>query len=643
MSFPDRDQASYRIRKRSGRLARDRRGAENRTNGEEDDYNNRYIANYSKGLEHFPITDPKAGEVNPDEYDKLRDGDFDDIDFVNPVNQAVQLINPQAGLAFDLEGPDSHDMAIREAPRIGPRPSGGGGDNGAEAAGEMAELYWMTLCRDLPFRDYDGSESGPVPQLIIDAVSDLNSNTNYTDFPHKRVGIINNIGNDIGDKIFAKRFDIPAGAEIITNTTIFRGFTDGDRKGPYISQFLWKNIPLGTLLIEQIQFELNMYPIGFGGVPNGRDHLTDYTRWLKIQDGFKDQDGLNVDDFMTDDINNTDKFKRHIITGRDISFYVHRDQLYQSYLNACLILLGGEYPYDPICPFDSRLPYQPLNSDANDLRNEMGFITFGGPHILSLVAEVATRAAKAIWYQKWFVHRRLRPEAFGGLIHRQLNNTTTSSPPPPPPLTPGLSQPNPAYPINNEILGKTASNQILGRIKEHNKQQNNHFTRTDLQGSFLLPQAFPEGSPTHPSYGAGHATVAGACVTVLKAFFKEDEIIKNPVIPKRLTIPIDVKDSNGTIVFKRTTELEDYIGPDFNQLTVGEELDKLAANISIGRSWAGVHYRSDYAESILLGEQIALGILQEQADTYEEEEFACTLTRFSGKRIKFVGKEIIDI
>ncbi len=40
-------------------------------------------------------------------------------------------------------------------------------------------------------------------------------------------------------------------------------------------------------------------------------------------------------------------------------------------------------------------------------------------------------------------------------------------------------------------------------------------------GNALLPMAFPEGSPTHPAYGAGHATVAGACVTILKAWFDE--------------------------------------------------------------------------------------------------------------------------
>jgi membrane-associated phospholipid phosphatase len=641
MSFPDRDQKSYDKREEAAKLAKNRRGAENRTNGEEDDYRNQngkrnFIANYSKGLKHFPITNTSgqphanAGEVEPDEYDHLRDRDFDDIVFRYPINEAVPLINPRAGLAFDLEGPDSHDMAIRKAPRI----------NSAEGAGEMAELYWMALCRDIPFRNYD------IDPMIANAVSDLNSNTNYTDFPHVQVGLLTNtdIGPDIGDKIFAKKFEIPIEARNISNATIFRGFTKGDLKGPYISQFLWQDVPMGTLLIEQIQFELNnkiKIDTDGDGIPDTeieivRDYLTDYARWLKIQDGFKDAD------FMTDDINKVDKFKRHIITGRDITFYVHRDQLYQAYLNACLILLGKKYPYETDCPFDPLLPYQDQNPDANELHNEMGFITFGGPHILSLLAEVATRAGKAIWYHKWFVHRRLRPEAFGGLIHRQLNNTTASSPPPPPPLTPGLSGPNPAYLINNEILGKTASNQILERIKEHNRQQNTRFSRTDLQGSYLLPQAFPEGSPTHPSYGSGHATVAGACVTVLKAFFKEDEIIKNPVIPKKLTTPIDVKDGMGNIIFRKTTELEDYTGPDFDQLTVGGELDKLAANISVGRNWAGVHYRSDYAEAMLLGEQIALGILQEQADTYDEE-FTCTLTRFSGQRIKFEGRKITDI
>ena len=34
--------------------------------------------------------------------------------------------------------------------------------------------------------------------------------------------------------------------------------------------------------------------------------------------------------------------------------------------------------------------------------------------------------------------------------------------------------------------------------------------------------ALAEGSPMYPSYAARHATVAGACVTVLKAFFDHE-------------------------------------------------------------------------------------------------------------------------
>jgi hypothetical protein len=51
---------------------------------------------------------------------------------------------------------------------------------------------------------------------------------------------------------------------------------------------------------------------------------------------------------------------------------------------------------------------------------QAGFITFGAPHVLDLVARVANQALKAAWCQKWVVHRRLRPEEFGGRIHQHL-------------------------------------------------------------------------------------------------------------------------------------------------------------------------------------------------------------------------------
>jgi hypothetical protein len=85
-----------------------------------------------------------------------------------------------------------------------------------------------------------------------------------------------------------------------------------------------------------------------------------------------------------------------------------------------------------------------------------------------------------VWWQKWGVHRRLRPEAFAGRVHNHKTNAAD-------------------YPIHQEILDA----QVLDRIHDRHE-------------TYLLPLAFPEGSPTHPAYGAGHATVAGACTTILK-------------------------------------------------------------------------------------------------------------------------------
>src|SRR5258706_11515936 len=100
-------------------------------------------------------------------------------------------------------------------------------------------------------------------------------------------------------------------------------------------------------------------------------------------------------------------------------------------------------------------------------------------------------------------------------------------------------------------------------------------------GSYLLPMAFPEGSPLHPSYGAGHATVAGACVTILKAWFDESFIIPNPAQAT----------PDGLSLVPYTGQL----------LTVGGELNKLAFNVAVGRNMAGIHWRSDAAASLRLG------------------------------------------
>jgi hypothetical protein len=468
-------------------------------NGEERDYP--FTANYSKGLPHNPV-----GEVDPEVYQALvkalSAGDDAALERIT-LGGVRPLRNPQAGKCFDLEGPDSHHLAIRPAPRI----------DGPENSGEMAELYWMALARDINFTQYD---TGP---LIGDACADLSS---FSDFRG------------------------PKESGFVTPAAIFRGNTPGDLIGPYVSQFLLHEIPYGTLTIIQRQQT----------VSPAVDYMTDPVSWLDIQNGL--QPPL-ADAF--------DPTPRYIRNGRDLATYVHFDALYEAYLNACLILLVMGAPLDPGNPYLSL-----TKTDA--------FGTFGDPHILSLVTEVATRALKAVWYQKWYVHRRLRPEEFGGRIHYHLAGAAT-------------------YPIDAEILNSDALQQVHSRY-----------------GAYFLPQAYPEGCPLHPSYGSGHATVAGACVTVLKAWFDESFVFPDPVVP------------NAT-----GTALISYTGPDAGSLTVGGELNKVAANIASGRNFAGIHWRTDYTEALKLGEAVAIGILRDQKETYKEGFTGFSLTKFDGTTI----------
>lgn len=238
-----------------------------------------------------------------------------------------------------------------------------------------------------------------------------------------------------------------------------------------------------------------------------------------------------------------------------------------------------------MAPVDAGNPYKPPNTAS---KNQIGFGTFGGPHILSLVTEVATRALKVVWYQKWQVNRRLRPEAYGGLIHFKKTGQ------------------KPSYPIPSQVLNSQAVMQTQAKF-----------------GTYLLPMAFPEGSPTHPSYGAGHATVAGACVTVLKAFFDENAPMPNPVIPT----------PDGLTLLP-------YMGADAGSLTVGGELNKVAANIAIGRNMAGVHWRSDYYQSLRLGERVAICILYNQRKDYYED-YSFTFTSFDGETVT-ISRDGVD-
>ncbi|HXG18826.1 MAG TPA: vanadium-dependent haloperoxidase [Methylomirabilota bacterium] len=492
-----RRQDAYHIRQQAASYQRTLPLLDHRANGDEDRYPNR-IASYTKGLPHNEL-----GEVDLAAYRALLNavasGQFAAFEALSLSNQA-KLSNPLAAYAFELEGADPHQLECRVPPTF----------ESAETAGEMIELYWQALTRDVQFSAY---ETHP---LTIAAAAELSK---CSDFRGPKVN------------------------NTVTPATLFRGNTPGDLSGPYLSQFLWLDVPAGTLTTVQ----RNRVTV------SGADFMTSYPEWLALQRG--------VPPTRT---NVFDPTPRYLHSGRALAEYVHRDFTYQAYLHACLILLAMRAPLKSDNPYTRSL-------------TQSGFVTFGAPHVLDLVARVANAALKASWCHKWLIHRRLRPEEFAGRIHNHLSKTAH-------------------YPLHEEVLNA----RVLSTVQR-------------TYGSYLLPMAYPEGCPTHPAYPAGHAAIAGACTTVLKAFFSESFVIPQPVTA--------TPDGLALVPYKG------------EELTVGGELNKLASNIALGRNTAGVHWRSDAAEGLKLGEAVAMGILTDLRATCPEPFSGFSFTKFDGVTI----------
>lgn len=378
----------------------------------------------------------------------------------------------------------------------------------AEQAGEMVEAYWQAYTRDVAFADYSTD-----PKTLA-AVVELNGLSDFR------------------------------GPKPVTPQNLFRGLAPGCTDGPYLSQFFYIPCVFGANEIDQ---RINP-PVA------GIDFMTNFSTYLAQQNAQATEGPIVQTGVL-----------RHMINGRDASYWVYVDVLFQAYFQAMLCLLHMN------APLKTGIPYQTTSL------NQAGFGTFGGPDISAASTIGATAALKAAWAEKWLNNRRLRPEVFASRVHNHLTSAYT-------------------YPIHNDVL----SSSIVGLIYAQ-------------YGSYLLPQAYPTGSPLHPSTPSGHATVAGTCVTILKAFFDEDYIIPNPLMP-------NPGDSGQTVI---------PLSPPAS-LTVGGELNKLANNVAISRNIGGVHWRSDAEYGLKLGEQVAIQILKDLKTTYVEPFEGFSFTDFEG-------------
>ncbi len=290
----------------------------------------------------------------------------------------------------------------------------------------------------------------------------------------------------------------------------------------------------------------------------GLDFMTTFPDFLGIQLGEGKGPG-----------NKYETTRRYVRNGRDLAYLVYVDWNFSPHYHALWNLLA----HGPDALAESN-PY--LNA-----RGQEPYVNFGPPDGFEYVARAGKPAFNAAWYQKWMVHRLARPEVFACRvdIHKQKVQL---------------------YPIHESALETAAAEAVRAKW-----------------GSYLLPQAYSGGSPAHSSYPSGHATVAGACVTMLKAFFRESYVLPNPMVPA----------ADGL-------SLQPWKGAD---LTVGNELNKLAFNIAMGRNWAGIHWRYDAWEGMKLGEQVAISLLADMTAGYMDEFPGFTFTRFDGTKITVCG------
>lgn len=496
-----RQQAAFEIRQQAALVQSHQPVPAQTTNGDEATLL-AWVGNFTKGLPHTQL-----GEVQSGAYESLlhalstgRQSDFESLD----RGSGAKFVAPLAAFAYQMEGADSHQQVAPPPPAFA----------SPDAAGEMVELYWQALLRDVAFTDYPTSAPAQA------AIRDLNS---------------------------LSAFHGPAAGKI-TPATLFRGNFTGALDGPYISQFFWQPVPTVSTIIPQ------RYRSGARGI----DYLTAYDEWQVIQTGVPPFRAWTAD-----------PQERYIFNGRSLAEWVHYDFLYQAFHNAALILLNQ----GPETVLNTN-PYLNLTNPYKTTKVETGFVTFGAAHVCCLLGTVTQAALFAAWYQKWLVHRRTRPEEFGGRVHQ---------------VKAGAAK----YPVHGDLLNSAALKAVYA-----------------TNGTWLLPQAFPEGCPLHPSYPSGHATVSGACSAVLKAFFDEHEIVTNCAVASG--------DGLSLLPYTNTA------------LTVGGEINKLAFNVAMGRDFAGIHYRSDAEAGLRLGEDVAIAMLEDLVGCYAEDFTGFQFTRLDG-------------
>jgi hypothetical protein len=524
---------AYQLRVELAKACADEPVPPHPTNGDEARYPNK-IGSDSRGLPHDARgeVDLAAWKLASAAFASREPADFEKI----PLGGTRKLLNPVGTLAVSLDGLNAGQFALPVPPVLA----------SAARASDAIELYWVALLRDVPFSEF---RDDTTHKDVIAAAQEL---SRAPDFQGPKVG-----GRVTPQTLFR-------GAAFYVDSTDRSGRTGrwvtppGVTEGPYISQFLYRDVPFGP---QTLSARIRSYT-------PANEFQTSVDEWLHVQNGHAPR-ARNL----------YDPNRRYVANSRDLAAYAHAAVAFNLVANQLLSTsASAEAGFGGIFPASQNT--LAANNPYLKSRTQGGASgTFGATYFQSILSLAASLGIRINYYQKWYEQRVLRPEAFGGLVHHRLAGGVRD------------------YPIHEALLGS----QALDRSRARN-------------GSFLLPQVFPEGAPIHSSYPGGAAITGAVTATLLKAFYDETLVIPNPVQPD----PGD------------PTKLVPYQGP---PLTVGGELNKLALNYGSGRTAAGIHWRSDAAASYAQGENLVISLLREQKATFREPFEGFSFTRFDGTRV----------
>ena len=377
----------------------------------------------------------------------------------------------------------------------------------------------------------------------------------------------------------------PTVGNTITTKTFLRGNTEDEIFGPYVSQFLIKPFDYGNMPITQKYNPENNPNNGIS--KNG---------WLNIQNGITEYNP-----------NLKQSSLKYNYCGRMIGSMVHNDPLYQYYCNATLIAFEQGITatgYD--------------NSNINSTLWADG----GAVAVLGNVADVALYALRVAWFQKYHLTLKIRPEVLAQRITLAYNDE-------------GLRSSVPK--LNTIKTHCDIGSDLLSLVNDYNISANGEI----LNGqNYYLNGLYEEGSPTHPSLPAGHAVVAGACVTVMKAMLNTHDSNGDKILWTSNGRTVEQANADGS-------NLVSYSDTDVSSMTIVGELNKLASNVALGRNFAGVHYRSDGHCGMLSGEEYAISFLQEKIKEFGSKKSGLfngyDLEKFDGTRVLITADSVTNI